>query len=67
MYARLLMPRVRATQVIGWLDAGQPDPEKAPERIGQVLDSIVKAAGSRLTQSLMTEGIAAGNRLSISP
>jgi len=46
-WAALLAPTVAVDAVIAWLDAGQPDPQKAPERIGRVLDSIVKAAGSR--------------------
>ena len=43
-WAAQLAPTVAVDAVIAWLDAGQPDPEKAPERIGRVLGAIVEAA-----------------------
>jgi AcrR family transcriptional regulator len=43
-WAAQLAPTVAVDAVIAWLDAGQPDPEKAAERIGRVLAAIVTAA-----------------------
>ena len=43
-WAAELAPTVAIDAVIAWLDAGQPDPDKAADRIGGVLASIVKAA-----------------------
>lgn len=43
-WAAELAPTVAIDAVIAWLDAGQPDPDRAAERIGQVLRSIVDAA-----------------------
>jgi AcrR family transcriptional regulator len=43
-WAAQLAPTVAVDAVIAWLDAGQPDPEKAAARIGRVLAAIVKAA-----------------------
>jgi AcrR family transcriptional regulator len=43
-WAAELAPTVAIDAVIAWLDAGQPDPDKAVDRIGRVLASIVKAA-----------------------
>jgi AcrR family transcriptional regulator len=46
-WAAQLAPTVAIDAVIAWLDAGQPDPETAPQRIGKVLAAIVEAAGPR--------------------
>lgn len=46
-WAAQLAPAVAVDAVIAWLDAGQPDPEKAAERIGRVLAAIVEAARQR--------------------
>lgn len=43
-WAAHLAPTVAVEAVMAWLDAGQPDREQAAQRIGQVLDSIIKAA-----------------------
>ncbi len=43
-WAAQLAPTVAVDAVIAWLDAGQPDMEKAAERIGHVLAAIVTAA-----------------------
>jgi AcrR family transcriptional regulator len=46
-WAAQLAPTVAVDAVIAWLDAGQPDPERASQRIGRVLAAIVEAAGPR--------------------
>lgn len=46
-WAAQLAPAVAVDAVIAWLDAGQPDPEKAAARIGRVLAAIVEAAQLR--------------------
>ncbi len=43
-WATQLAPTVAVDAVIAWLDAGQPDPEKAAKRIGRVLAAIVTTA-----------------------
>lgn len=43
-WAAQLAPTVAVDAVIAWLDAGQPDPDKAAERVGRVLAAIVEAA-----------------------
>jgi len=43
-WAAQLAPTVAVDAVIAWLDAGQPDMEKATKRIGRVLAAIVTAA-----------------------
>ena len=43
-WAAQLAPTVAVDAVIAWLDAGQPDIEKAAERIGRVLAAIVTAS-----------------------
>jgi len=43
-WAAQLAPTVAVDAVIAWLDAGQPDMEKAAERIGRVLAAIVTAS-----------------------
>jgi len=46
-WAAELAPTVAVDAVIAWLDAGQPDPEKAAQGIGRVLAAIVEAAEAR--------------------
>jgi len=46
-WAAQLAPTVAVDAVIAWLDAGQPDPERAAQRIGRVLAAIVEAAEAR--------------------
>ncbi len=43
-WAAQLAPTVTVDAVIAWLDAGQPDPDEAAERIGQVVAAIIEAA-----------------------
>ena len=46
MWAAQLAPAVAVDAVIAWLDAGQPDRERAAEGIAMVLSAIVEAAAS---------------------
>ncbi len=46
MWAAQLAPAVAVDAVIAWLDAGQPDRERAAEGIALVLSAIVEAAAS---------------------
>lgn len=43
-WATQLAPTVAVDAVIAWLDAGQPDRDRAAERILQVLAAITEAA-----------------------
>ncbi|HEX5994306.1 MAG TPA: TetR family transcriptional regulator [Jiangellales bacterium] len=43
-WASQLAPVVAVEAIIAWLDAGQPDPEHAAERIGQAIDAVITAA-----------------------
>ncbi|PRX51498.1 TetR family transcriptional regulator [Prauserella shujinwangii] len=43
-WAARLVPVVTLEAVIAWLDAGQPDPDRAAERIRQVVHSVIEAA-----------------------
>src|SRR5690606_27352824 len=43
-WAAALVPTVAVAAVIAWLDAGQPDPERAAERIGRAVDGVIAAA-----------------------
>jgi hypothetical protein len=43
-WAARLLPTVAVEAVIAWLDAGQPDPDQAAHRIGQIVDGVVQAA-----------------------
>lgn len=43
-WASQLAPTVAVDAVIAWLDAGQPDPESAAERVGRILAAVVSAA-----------------------
>jgi AcrR family transcriptional regulator len=44
-WAACLLPTLTTEAVIAWLDAGQPDPDKAPDRIRHVVDAVIHAAG----------------------
>jgi AcrR family transcriptional regulator len=44
-WAAQLIPALTVEAVIAWLDAGQPDPEQAARRIGQVVNGAIQAAG----------------------
>jgi AcrR family transcriptional regulator len=46
-WAAELAPTVAIEAVLAWLDAGQPDPEHAAERIRQAIMGVVEAAGRR--------------------
>jgi AcrR family transcriptional regulator len=43
-WAARLVPAVAIEAVIAWLDAGQPEPSQAAERIGQVIQGAIQAA-----------------------
>jgi AcrR family transcriptional regulator len=43
-WAAQLAPVVTIEAVIAWLDAGQPDPEHAGERIRQAIDAVIATA-----------------------
>ena len=43
-WAAQLVPTVAVTAVIAWLDAGQPDPDRAANRIRAAVNSIITAA-----------------------
>ncbi|WP_219413478.1 TetR/AcrR family transcriptional regulator [Pseudonocardia nigra] len=43
-WAARLIPALTVEAVIAWLDAGQPDPEHAAERIGQAVHGVIRAA-----------------------
>jgi len=43
-WAARLIPTVTTEAVIAWLDAGQPDPAQAAERIGAAIDGVIAAA-----------------------
>jgi len=45
-WAARLLPTLTADAVIAWLDAGQPDPEQAAQRIRRVVDAVIAAAQS---------------------
>ena len=44
-WAAQLVPTVALEGVMAWLDAGQPDPEHAAERIRQAIGGVIHAAG----------------------
>ena len=46
-WAAELAPTVAIEAVLAWLDAGQPDPERAPERIRHAVMAVIEAAGRR--------------------
>jgi hypothetical protein len=43
-WAAQLAPVVAIEAVMAWLDAGQPDPDRAADRIRQALAGIINAA-----------------------
>jgi AcrR family transcriptional regulator len=43
-WAAHLVPTVAVEAVMAWLDAGQPDPDQAAERIGQAIEGVIRAA-----------------------
>jgi AcrR family transcriptional regulator len=43
-WAAQLAPAVTLEGVIAWLDAGQPDPNQAAERIGHAVHAVIEAA-----------------------
>jgi len=43
-WAAQLVPVVTLEAVLAWLDAGQPQPEQAAERIARVVNSVIDAA-----------------------
>ncbi|MFF4147730.1 TetR/AcrR family transcriptional regulator [Streptomyces sp. NPDC001698] len=45
-WAARLIPAATTEAVIAWLDAGQPDPDQAAERIAQAVHGIIQAAQS---------------------
>lgn len=45
-WAAQLLPAVTVEAVIAWLDAGQPDPESAAERVEAVVRGVINAASA---------------------
>jgi AcrR family transcriptional regulator len=45
-WASQLAPVIAVEAIIAWLDAGQPDPQRAARHIRQVIDAALAAAGS---------------------
>lgn len=43
-WAARLLPVLTTEAVIAWLDAGQPDPDQAADRIGQAVHGVIQAA-----------------------
>lgn len=43
-WAARVIPAVTTEAVIAWLDAGQPDPDQAADRIGRAVSGVVEAA-----------------------
>lgn len=43
-WAAHLLPAVTIDAVIAWLDAGQPDPDRAPDRIVAIVAGVIEAA-----------------------
>jgi AcrR family transcriptional regulator len=43
-WAAQLAPTVAIEAITAWLDAGQPDPDQAPERVRQALNGVLQAA-----------------------
>lgn len=39
-----MIPAFTIEAVIGWLDAGQPDPEAAADRISEAIHGVIEAA-----------------------
>jgi hypothetical protein len=43
-----VVPAVTIEAVIAWLDAGQPEPQTAAERVGRAVNGVIEAAQARL-------------------
>ncbi|MDR0358534.1 MAG: TetR/AcrR family transcriptional regulator [bacterium] len=43
-WAAQVIPAVTTEAVIAWLDAGQPDPDQAADRIGRAVSGVIEAA-----------------------
>lgn len=43
-WAAQLLPTLATEAVIAWLDAGQPDPDQAADRIGRAVHGVIEAA-----------------------
>ncbi|MGH3587757.1 MAG: TetR family transcriptional regulator, partial [Pseudonocardia sp.] len=43
-WAARLVPTLTIEAVIAWLDAGQPDPDHAPDKIGHAVHGVIHAA-----------------------
>jgi len=48
-WAARLIPTVTTEAVIAWLDAGQPDPTEAADRIGDAVHGVIEAANTTRT------------------
>jgi AcrR family transcriptional regulator len=46
-WAARLLPSMTIDAVIAWLDAGQPDPDKAANRIRSVVEAVTQAASAQ--------------------
>jgi AcrR family transcriptional regulator len=44
-WAARLLPSLTTDAIIAWLDAGQPDPDKAAARIRRIVEAVIQAAG----------------------
>lgn len=49
-WAARLIPTFTTEAVIGWLDAGQPDPELAADRISRAVHGIIQAASPTVVE-----------------
>lgn len=47
-WAARVVPTVTIEAVIAWLDAGQPDPDTAAERVGRAVHGVIEAAQANL-------------------
>ena len=46
-WAARLAPTVAIEAIIAWLDAGQPDPDQAPDRVRHAIAGVISAAAGR--------------------
>jgi AcrR family transcriptional regulator len=46
-WTSLLLPTVTLEAVIAWLDAGQPDPDRAADHIGRAVEAVIQATCER--------------------
>lgn len=46
-WAARLLPTVTLEAVIAWLDAGQPDPDRAADLIGRTIEAVIQTAQAR--------------------